>query len=73
MLNWLHEEGYAVSLNLHPNDGVVAHEDRYREMATAMGINPEDGVRVEFDITDSHFRENYFSILHHPLEEGVYF
>ena len=74
LLDWLHEEGYAVSLNLHPNDGVGAHEKMYGEMASAMGIDPDVRERVEFDITDSRFRENYFSVLHHPLEEeGVSF
>ena len=74
LLNWLHDEGYAVSLNLHPNDGVAAHEKKYEEMAIAMGRDPKEGTRIEFDITDPRFRENYFSILHHPLEEeGVSF
>ena len=65
----LHDEGLKVTLNLHPQQGVGAHEKRYREMALAMGIDPESEQTVEFDITDEKFIENYFKVLHHPLED----
>ncbi len=73
-LKLLHDEGLEVSLNLHPQQGVAAHEDAYKSMAEAMGIDPETEKTVEFDITDAKFIENYFEKLHHPLEEeGVDF
>lgn len=73
-LGKLHEKNLKVSLNVHPADGVRKHEIMYPEMAKAMGIDPESGKPVEFDITDSHFMGNYFKILHEPLEkQGVDF
>lgn len=71
-LNDLHKKNLAVTLNLHPADGVAPHEVQYEKMAKAMGIT--DGSAVEFDITDPKFIKNYFEILHHPYEdEGVSF
>ena len=32
-------------------------------------MDPAAGELVEFDITDPEFLENYFEIVHHPLEE----
>lgn len=73
-LDFLHNEGLEVSLNLHPQEGVAAHEDAYKEMAKAMGIDPESEDPVPFEIENPKFLENYFTHLHHPLEkEGVTF
>ena len=70
----LHRRGLAVTLNVHPADGVRAFEDAYPAMATAMGIDPATGKTVAFDPTDSRFMDAYFEVLHHPLEdEGVDF
>ncbi len=73
-LKELKDENMYVTLNLHPQEGVGAHEDAYPEMAKAMGIDPKTEQRVEFDITNPKFIENYFEKLHHPLEkQGVDF
>lgn len=73
-LKKLHEKGLSVSLNVHPDAGVHAHEERYPEMARALGINPESKIPVEFDVTNPDFWNAYFSVLHTPLEEqGVDF
>lgn len=73
-MKFLHDSGYKVSLNLHPQQGIAAHEKAYKDMATAMGIDPETEETVEFDITNPKFIENYFSKVHNPLEdEGVDF
>jgi alpha-glucosidase len=43
-------------------------------MARAMGIDPGTQTYVPFDITSKKFAENYFKILHHPLErQGIDF
>ncbi len=74
MLNFLHKEGIKVSLNLHPQEGVASHEKPYCAMAEAMGMDLESGDTVPFDITNPLFIENYFELLHHPLEkEGIDF
>lgn len=69
-LEQMHQKGLKVSLNLHPADGVFPHEDRYQEMCRALDLDPGAGKPIQFDITDPKFREAYFAILHHPLEEG---
>ncbi|MGH2516871.1 MAG: TIM-barrel domain-containing protein, partial [Ktedonobacterales bacterium] len=70
----MHARGLRVTLNLHPADGVQPHEAAYQEMAAALDIAAADGVPVPFRITDRHFVEQYFTLLHHPMEEqGVDF
>lgn len=71
---WLHEQGMKITLNVHPKDGVRAFEERYPELAEAMGIDPKTEEAVQFDLTDPQFMEAYFDKLHHPMEdEGVDF
>ena len=73
-LKWVHEQGLKVPLNLHPASGVQPHEDAYPAMARAMGMDPATKKYVPFDIASKKFTENYFNILHHPLEkQGVDF
>ncbi|MBQ8380822.1 MAG: DUF5110 domain-containing protein [Clostridia bacterium] len=73
-LSDLKERNLRVTLNLHPADGVRYFEDMYEEMATAMGIDPATERKVEFDIANDDFVNNYFKILHHPYEkDGVDF
>lgn len=73
-LTTLHDRGLAVTLNVHPADGVRRHEEQYPDMARAMGIDPATGEPVAFDITSREFVDAYLRILHHPLEEqGVDF
>jgi alpha-glucosidase (family GH31 glycosyl hydrolase) len=73
-LDALHEHGLAVSLNVHPAEGVHAHERAYPAIARRMGIDPASELSVTFDPTDPDFIEAYFEELHHPLEdEGVDF
>ncbi|MBR5613856.1 MAG: DUF5110 domain-containing protein [Clostridia bacterium] len=74
MIESLRDAGVTVSLNLHPQEGVGPHEKAYEEMAKAMGINPVSGKSVPFEIENPKFAENYFDILHHPLEkQGIRF
>lgn len=73
-LTWLHEHGLRVTLNVHPADGVRAHEDAYTEMARALGRDPEAGDPIAFDVTDREFLAAYFDVLHRELErDGVDF
>ncbi|MBS7359471.1 MAG: DUF5110 domain-containing protein [Oscillospiraceae bacterium] len=70
----LKSDGYKVTFNIHPSQGVRWYEDQYKDMCKAMGQNPDSKKPVEFDFTDKKFIKNYFEILHHPLEEkGVDF
>ena len=67
-LSALHQRGLRVTLNLHPADGVNAHEDAYPEMARALGIDAENEDKIPFDPTNPAFVEAYFQYLHHPHE-----
>ncbi|ANS75714.1 alpha-xylosidase [Paenibacillus yonginensis] len=74
LLEWLHQNGQRVTLNVHPADGVRAFEEPYLAIAADLGVDIEQGEAVEFDITDPKFLQAYFKYLHHPLEEeGVDF
>lgn len=73
-LKSLHKRGMHVTLNVHPADGVRAHEEAYPEMAKELGIQYEKEDKIPFDATDRKFMEAYFTYLHHPKEEeGVDF
>jgi len=71
-LRWLHENGYKTVLNLHPSSGVRWFEDKYPEMAKAVGIDPATKETVHFNMSDSKFIKAYFDLLHRPYEkDGV--
>lgn len=73
-LSALHEKGLAVTLNVHPADGIRRHEDAYPQVADAVGIDPESGLPVAFDVTSREFVDAYLRYAHHPLEaQGVDF
>ncbi len=73
-MKYLHNLGLHTALNLHPALGIWAHEEKYPEMARAMGIAPETKQAVRFEIENPDFVNAYFEILHHPMEaEGVDF
>jgi hypothetical protein len=73
-LRWVHEQGMQATLNLHPADGVQAFEAAYPAFARAMGVAPESGASIPFRVSNPQFMQQYFELLHHPLEEqGVDF
>ncbi len=67
-LEWLHKQGLATSLNLHPADGVHPHEKQYPAMAQFLGVDPQTQEPVRFDMTNPKFIQAYFEMLHHPEE-----
>ncbi|MCR5150435.1 MAG: DUF4968 domain-containing protein [Clostridiales bacterium] len=62
--------GLAITMNLHPHDGVRYFESQYDEMCKAVGKSPKDKKPVKFNLTDKKFIPAYFDILHHPYEES---
>lgn len=73
-LDFLHEEGMEVTLNLHPAEGIAAHEKCYQEVAEHMGVDAASEEKVLFDVADPKFVEMYFEKILHPMEEeGVSF
>ena len=74
LLARLRQRGLRSTLNLHPHDGVGAHEDAYPEFARDLGLDAAAGAKIPFDVTDPRFMEAYFRRLLHPLEaQGVDF
>ena len=70
----LHGRGLKTTLNLHPAEGVQAHEVAYEAMAEALHKDVKNRQRIPFTSSDPQFMEAYFRVLHHPLEaEGVDF
>lgn len=70
----LHERGLRVTLNVHPADGIRAHEDCYEDVARALGRDPASELPVLFEPTDPDFLAAYFEHVHHPHErDGVDF
>lgn len=74
LLGWLHKQGLHVTLNVHPADGVRAHEEMYPDMARELSVDYENEDKIHFNITDPEFMQAYFKYLHHPNEDkGVDF
>ena len=74
LLNWLHDQNFRVTMNVHPSQGIRFFEDCYERVCKKLGINPTGKEVIPFDIADSKFRQVYFEEVHHPLEaEGVDF
>lgn len=73
-LKKLHDRGMHTTLNVHPAEGVKAHEEMYEEMAKELGVDYENEDPVVCDPTNQKFMDAYFKYLHHPREEeGVDF
>ncbi len=70
----LTDRNLAVTMNLHPHDGVRYFEKQYEDMCKANGQDPKTKKPVRFNLTNPVFRDSYFDILHHPYEnDGVNF
>ena len=71
LINWMHNQGLKVGLNLHPADGVASYEDHFSEIASDMHIT---GDRVPWMLEDSTFYRSMFShIIREREREGVDF
>jgi|GEM_PF-38599 len=69
-LKWTNDQNIKTCMNLHPASGVQPFEEKYPEMAKAMGIDPASKKYVPFDITDKKFATNYMNIMLHPYEKS---
>ncbi|MBQ7652849.1 MAG: DUF5110 domain-containing protein [Clostridia bacterium] len=74
MLAWLKENGFHVTLNVHPAQGVRYYEKQYEEMCYRLGLEPKLREQILFDLSNPEFIKAYFDVLHKPYEkEGVDF
>lgn len=70
----LHKRGLKTALNLHPAGGVKPYEQRYKAFAEAVGLDPDMGETIAFDVTDPVHMKAYFQVLLEPFERmGVDF
>jgi alpha-glucosidase len=70
-VQWVHDKGLRVTLNLHPAEGVQPFEEIYPRFAAAMGIDPNSGEAIPFQISQKAFVQHYLELLHHPMEDGA--
>jgi hypothetical protein len=68
LLSWLHQQGLAVTLNVHPADGVGPHEDAYPDFMRALGKDPASGVTIPFNPWDRAMMTALLQTVHGPLE-----
>lgn len=69
-LKWTEKKGLKVCMNLHPASGIQPHEEKYKDMAESMGIDPESKKYVPFDIINKDFAKNFLKIILHPMEKN---
>ncbi len=73
-LKWTEDQGLTVCMNLHPASGIQPFEEKYPEMARAMGIDPATEKYVPFDIVNKNFAKSFMDIVLQPMEQdGVDF
>ena len=74
LLSWLKANGFHVTMNVHPSQGIRPFEDCYADTCRALGIDPEMKEPIAFDIANPAFVEAYLDTAHHPHEaDGVDF
>lgn len=69
MIQALRNENFEVALNIHPSEGIAAHESCYSEMAKSMGVDADTKENIRFEADNPQFIKNYLELVHHPLEE----
>ena len=73
LIDWMHNNGLKVSLNLHPADGVDDDEDFFTELRNDMGL-PESEKVVPWNLSDKKFYHNMFNrIIRARERQGVDF
>ena len=73
LIDWMHNNGLKVSLNLHPADGVDVDEDYFTELRNDMGLPATEKV-VPWNLSDKKFYHNMFNrIIRAREKQGVDF
>lgn len=70
-INYTHERGVRVGVNLNPTEGITPYIDAYPKMAQELNI--EDNKPIPFNMYDRNFIISYFNNLINPLYEYVDF
>ncbi len=69
-LSWLKDNGFKVTMNIHPASGCKFYEDAYSDFCEFMSIDKTSKKQICFDLSNEKFLEGYFRFLHHPHEEN---
>ena len=73
-LNYLKQQNLQITLNLHPADGVPAYEDKYKDLAQYMGLNPDSKDTIRWQSSNKRFMTGWIEKILRPLEkDGVDF
>ena len=71
-INYMHERGIMVGLNIDPHEGIYPHEPKFNEIAVALGIT--DKSTIPFNVFDNTILNLYLNVLIRPLYDmGVDF
>ena len=74
LIDWMHQQGLKVSLNLHPADGVDDDEDYFAELRDDMGMDAATTKVVPWNLSDGRFYHNMFNrIIRAREKQGVDF
>lgn len=73
-LEELHKRGLAVTLNLHPADGISFYEEMYERCCKRLGLEYKSKETIPFDLTDEDNKKMFFEeILNYYEDKGVDF
>jgi len=69
-LAWCKQLGLKNTLNVHPASGIQPWEEKYVQMAQAMGIDPSTGHYVPFNVTDKKYTTAWQTIVLNALQDA---
>lgn len=64
-VNYMHDRGIHVGLNINPVEGIYAHEEKYKDVAAALGV--QDNQTIAFQVFNKDILMAYFHYLINPL------
>lgn len=70
LLKWFKEQNLAVTLNLHPMEGIHKHDTAFEPFMKELGLDPAKDAPPKFDIGDRKYVEAFFKHGHNPLEDA---
>lgn len=68
-LQYLKGKKLQVTLNLHPAGGIEPYEERYKDMANWMGMDPSSKQRIDYCGSDKRFMSGWLNTILRPMEK----
>jgi alpha-glucosidase (family GH31 glycosyl hydrolase) len=69
-LSWTNKNHLKTTLNLHPAEGIGAHEDAYAQFTKNMNFDTTGKKPVPFMASDKKYMTNLFDVILHPMEKA---